>query len=192
MMRVLANWVRAHPRLRQRVRNFRMFFLRRWYRLSRVHPTFYMRGRSRISRDFVVGAHSIMGFGCWIPPNVRAGNYVMFAPGVAVVGADHRYDISGTPMLFSGRVPLPETIIEDDVWLGYGVTLMAGVRVGRGSIVAAGSIVTRDVPPYSVVAGVPAKVIKQRFEGPAAIAAHDAMLSQPPPAIGTYPEARGY
>lgn len=56
-----------------------------------------------------------------------------------------------------------DVIVEEDVWLGVNVTLLAGVTVGRGSIVAAGAVVTKDVPPYCIVGGVPAKVIKQKW-----------------------------
>lgn len=54
-------------------------------------------------------------------------------------------------------------IISDDVWIGYGATIMSGVHVGQGAVVAAGAVVTKDVPPYAIVGGVPAKVIKYRF-----------------------------
>jgi len=57
-----------------------------------------------------------------------------------------------------------DIVVSDDVWIGYGSTVMSGVTIGQGAVVAAGSVVTRDVPPYSIVGGVPAKVIKYRFE----------------------------
>ena len=56
-----------------------------------------------------------------------------------------------------------DIVLEDDVWIGYGCTILSGVTIGQGAIVAAGSVVTKDVPPYAVVGGVPAKVIKYRF-----------------------------
>lgn len=56
-----------------------------------------------------------------------------------------------------------DIVIDDDVWIGYGATIMAGVHVGQGAVVAAGAVVTKDVPPYAIVGGVPAKVIKYRF-----------------------------
>lgn len=56
-----------------------------------------------------------------------------------------------------------KVIIEDDVWLGTGAIILKGVTIGRGSVIAAGALVTKDVPPYSIVGGLPAKVIKMRF-----------------------------
>ena len=55
-------------------------------------------------------------------------------------------------------------VLHDYVWLGYGVTVLSGVEIGQGAVVAAGSVVTRDVPAYAVVGGVPARVIKYRFD----------------------------
>jgi acetyltransferase-like isoleucine patch superfamily enzyme len=100
----------------------------------------------------------------------------MFGADVSIVGADHRFDLAGTPMIFSGRPDLPETVIEDDVWLGGRSILMAGITVGRGSIIAAGSVVTRDVPPYSIMAGVPARLLRKRFDSAADERKHDEML----------------
>lgn len=55
-------------------------------------------------------------------------------------------------------------VIDDDVWIGYGATIMSGVHIGQGAVIAAGAVVTKDVPPYAIVGGVPAKIIKYRFE----------------------------
>ena len=57
-----------------------------------------------------------------------------------------------------------DIIVADDVWIGYGATIMSGVHIGQGAVVAADAVVTKDVPPYAIVGGVPAKVIKYRFE----------------------------
>lgn len=57
-----------------------------------------------------------------------------------------------------------DIIVEDDTWIGYRATIMSGVHIGKGAVIAAGSVVTKDVPPYAVVAGIPAKVIKYRFD----------------------------
>lgn len=57
-----------------------------------------------------------------------------------------------------------DIIIDDDVWIGYGATIMSGVHIGQGAVIASNSVVTKDVPPYAIVGGVPAKVIRYRFE----------------------------
>jgi acetyltransferase-like isoleucine patch superfamily enzyme len=104
----------------------------------------------------------------------------MLGPRVSFVGDDHRYDLPGTPMIFSGRPPLRETLVESDVWIGYGSVILSGVCIGRGSIVAAGSVVTKSIPPYEIWGGVPARRIKARFEAEASRQAHDRMLDQKP------------
>ena len=89
----------------------------------------------------------------------------MIASSVAIIGGDHRLDIVGVPIRFTGRDRKEKllTIIEDDVWVGHGTIIMAGVKIGRGVIVAAGSVVTKDVLPYTIVGGVPTKLIRYRF-----------------------------
>jgi len=104
----------------------------------------------------------------------------MIGPRVAIVGRDHLFTKPGTPIIFSGRPELPSTEIGDDVWIGYGAIVIAGVSIGRGAIVAAGAVVTRDVPPYTIVGGVPAKRIGQRFSTERELTAHEQMLSRNP------------
>lgn len=67
-------------------------------------------------------------------------------------------------------------MIEDDVWISYGANVLTGLTIGRGRVITAGSIVTRDIPPYSIAAGVPAKVIGKRFSDQATIALHEAAI----------------
>jgi len=102
--------------------------------------------------------------------NAEIGSYVLIANRVALIGRlDHDFRAIGTPVRFSpwsgdGDNSADKVVIEEDVWLGFGVTVLTGVRIGRGSIIAAGSVVTKDIPQYSIAAGVPAKVIDQRFD----------------------------
>lgn len=56
-----------------------------------------------------------------------------------------------------------DIIVGDDVWVGYGATILSGVHIGQGAVIAAGAVVNKDVPPYAIVGGIPAKVIKYRF-----------------------------
>lgn len=99
------------------------------------------------------------------------GNYCSIANGVKFLpSTDHALDrISTYPfkaMLLTGELEAlskGDIVLEDDVWVGYGATILSGVRIGQGAVIAAGSVVNKDVPPYAIVGGVPAKVIKYRF-----------------------------
>ena len=90
----------------------------------------------------------------------------MFGPNVTVMGGDHNYSQIGRYMFdVKDKSPLDDlpVIISNDVWLGAGCTILKGVTIGEGAIVAAGALVLKDVPPFSIVGGVPSKVIKERF-----------------------------
>lgn len=116
-----------------------------------------------ISKDLKIGYLSFIGSRCTIYPNVSIGNYSSLAPDVLVIGKDHEYRIPGTPICFSGRLYIPKTKILDEVWVGQRTIIMCGVTIGNGAIIAAGSVVVKDVEAYSIVGGNPAKFIKYRF-----------------------------
>ena len=94
------------------------------------------------------------------------GNNVIFGPRPTIITGDHRIDVIGK-FIIDSRDELPENdkpvIIEDDVWTGSNITILKGVTIGRGSIIAAGSVVTKSCPPYSIIGGCPAKIIRYRF-----------------------------
>ena len=99
---------------------------------------------------------------------LKIGNKVIFGPHPTIITGDHRFDIVGKYIIdIHDDEKLPNqdapVIIEDDVWLGANVTVLKGVTIGRGSVVAAGAVVTKSFPPYSIIGGVPAKFIKRRF-----------------------------
>lgn len=114
---------------------------------------------------------------------IRIGSHVMFGPEVTIRGGNHRTDLVGRHMTEVGpaeKRPSDDqgVIIEDDVWIGTRAIILCGVKIGRGAIVAAGAVVTRNVPPYAVVGGVPAKVIKYRWDVDT-ILTHEAALYSP-------------
>ena len=157
------------------IRRILMLYVWAVHGLRGIHSTCRVVFPNRISKDFILGPYSLVSRGVSICGKVRAGKYVMIAPDVTIAGADHIFDEVGVPMYFAGRPELPETVIGDDVWIGARVCLIAGVRVGRGAILAMGSVVTKDVPPYAIVGGVPAEVIRYRFNEDE-ISEHDRML----------------
>jgi acetyltransferase-like isoleucine patch superfamily enzyme len=144
----------------------------------KVHYSNQLAKPKAISKDISMGKFCYIGKKSWMCSKVTLGNYVMIAPECAILGGDHRYDIPATAIIFSGRPEsLKETIIEDDVWIGYRVIINSGVRIGRGSIIASGSVVTKDIIPYSIVGGSPAQLIKMRFDD-LDIATHDLYLGK--------------
>lgn len=160
-------------------RSLLMAYRRRHHGLKDVHPTFYIAGKALIAPDLKADAYSFINAGCRVGPGVSLGKYTMLGPEVAIIGGDHRWDQPGTPTIFSGRPELKPTVIEDDAWLGFRATVIAGVRIGRGAIIAAGAVVTKDVPPYEIHGGVPAKKIGERFARAEDREAHDRMLNEP-------------
>jgi maltose O-acetyltransferase len=117
--------------------------------------------------NFGCGKNIRIGKNCQINERVyiqsaRIGDYVLIAPRVSILGKQHRFDRIDIPMALQGTSENIPPVIEDDVWIGRNVVVMPGVTIGKGSIVGANAVVTRDIEPYSVVGGVPAKVIKKR------------------------------
>lgn len=94
------------------------------------------------------------------------GRKVIFGPHPTIITGDHRTDVVGK-FIMDSHDKLPENdapvTIEDDVWAGCNVTILKGVTIGRGSVIAAGAVVTKSCPPYSIIGGVPAKILKFRF-----------------------------
>jgi acetyltransferase-like isoleucine patch superfamily enzyme len=116
--------------------------------------------------EIVIGDHSGLNPYVVIYGNVRLGRYNMVAPHVVLAGGDHRFDDATRPMKVQGHVSRGIKT-DDDVWIGANAVVVDGVHIGQGAIVAAGAVVTKDVEPYAIVGGNPAKVIKYRPNRPA-------------------------
>ncbi len=164
--------------LKKVYKRIRMYFLRRIRGLKNVHPTFYLGKNCQISKDLVAGAYSYIGPKSEIYPRVSIGDYSMLAGNVKIIGGDHTFGTVQTPIIFSDRGVIAKTIIGKDVWIGTNSIIMVGVKLGDGCIVAAGSVVTKDVEPFSIIAGIPAKFIKYRFSSKEDALRHGKMLSK--------------
>lgn len=158
------------------IRSLYKLFTRWRLGLRHVHPTTLIVHPRFVARDFRTGCDCFLNASCWVGPGVVFREYVLCGPDVMFVGDDHNFDSIGTPITFSGRPPLRATRVGDDVWIGARAIVMAGTTIGSGAIVAAGAVVTRDVEPFAIVAGMPAKVIGYRFENEEARNAHLATL----------------
>lgn len=127
----------------------------------------WAKNRIVIGDNFYIGRFSQIECDSEIGDNVILGNNVAF-----VGKYDHHYHQIGTPIRLASQIRnldycwkglKSKIIVEDDVWIGYGAVIISGIRIGKGSIIAAGSVVVKDVSPYCIVGGNPATFIKYRF-----------------------------
>lgn len=158
-------------------RFLKRLIIRYYYNLRNVHPTFNIGGPVQISTDLIAEEYSFVGKNCNIYPGVSLGRYTMLAPNVQIIGADHRFDLVGIPTTFSGRLELKKTVIGRDVWIGSNSIVFTGVQIGDGAIIAAGSVVTKNVEPFTIVGGVPAKFLRNRFQSKYDENVHTEMLN---------------
>lgn len=110
-----------------------------------------------IGNHFYINNHcTLLGFG-----SIKIGDYVMLGEYCEILAGEHEY--SGLQPMMLQETKSGSIIIEDDVWVGTHAVILPNVTIGRGSIIAAGAVVTKSVPPFTIVGGVPAKIIKRRF-----------------------------
>jgi len=156
--------------------------------LKHLPPTYYPGGRiiKAIRYFFCKGLFKSCGHGVVIEPNahipfhkveigsnsgigpnarlgaVKIGDNVMMGPDVIILSSNHIFDSRLLPMSLQGRIEDNPVVIGDDVWIGARVIILPGVHVGRGAILGAGAVVSRNVPEYAIVAGNPARIVRQR------------------------------
>lgn len=167
------------------VKKIRIWYLRRikWrnYKFGKdfyvgVRVSLWARDELKIGDNFYMGKDSQIETDCIIGDNVMIGNKV------GIVGKyDHDYQRIGVPIRLAPRIRDKDydwkgldqrTIIEDDVWIGYGATIMGGITLKKGCIIAAGSLVTKDTEAYSIYGGNPARKISDRFNTKEDLEAH--------------------
>ena len=111
-----------------------------------------------------LGSNSSIGINSRIPASTKIGDDVMMGPDVVILEAQHRFDDTAIPMTQQGYTDAKPVTICDDVWIGTRAIILPGVTIGKGVVVGAGAIVTKDVPAYAVYAGNPGRIIKYRNE----------------------------
>ena len=110
--------------------------------------------------DVIIGDHTRIGLHNTIIGPVTIGSHVNLAQGITITALNHNFDDSEKRIDQQG-ISTKEVVLEDDIWVGANAVILPGVTIGKHAVVAAGAIVTKDVPPHSLVAVVPAKVIRQ-------------------------------
>ena len=116
------------------------------------------------SPKVTLGDYSGIGINAKIYGTCHIGRYVMMGTDVTIITRNHRFDRTDIPMMEQGFEEERPVYIGNDVWIGDRALILPGVHIGDGSIIAAGAVVTKDVSPYSIVAGVPARKIRDRLE----------------------------
>lgn len=109
-----------------------------------------------------IGNNSGIGKNSVVMSYAEIGENVMMGEGCFIYTRNHKFDRTDVPMCMQGFDEYKPVIVSDDVWIGSRVTILPGVKVGKGAVIGAGAVVTKNVPDYAVVGGVPAQVIKYR------------------------------
>ena len=109
--------------------------------------------------DVIIGDNTLIGMGNVLIGPVTIGNNVIFAQNIVASGLNHGYQEPTVPIM-NQPVSTAQIVVEDDCWIAANVVLTAGITIGKHTVVGAGSVVTKSIPPYSVVAGNPARVLK--------------------------------
>lgn len=110
-----------------------------------------------------VGNNVAIGMATFVETNLEIGDDVLISSHVSFVGNDHRFDDPNQTVYWAGRLPPSTVILEGDNLIGHKTTIIGNVRIGRGCIVGAGAVVTKDLPANTICAGVPARPIRDRF-----------------------------
>lgn len=117
--------------------------------------------RFGLGNNISIGNYSGLGINCSIRGPLSIGDNVMMGPDVIILTRNHKFNDLSNPMNRQGA-EIKEVIIENDVWIGCRSIILPGIKIGNGAIIAAGAVVTKDVPEYAIVGGNPARIIKYR------------------------------
>lgn len=143
----------------KKIRGFlcRRIFKKAAKNINIEHRTFFGSGY-----DIEIGENSALGINCRVSGPLEIGDNVMMGPDVMIYTSNHNFDRKDVPMIKQGNSEKKKVTIGNDVWIGARVIILPGVTISDGAVIAAGSVVTKDVPQYIVVGGNPARIIKER------------------------------
>ena len=137
----------------------RSFLVKKYLKSCGVNPR--VKKGAEMSPNAMLGDFSELGTRCMIQANVHIGSNVIMGPDVKIYSRNHNFDSMEIPIQRQGK-KYYHTVIGNDVWIGANVIITAGCSVGNHVVIAAGAVVTKDVPDYAIVGGVPAKVLRIR------------------------------
>lgn len=145
-VRPILNWVFGHIR-----------------KIKEIGEGFQLPIGASIPAGSRLGRYAYIGKGFYAPSPISVGDLCMISTSVTLVGNDHGTDSIDRPMRLDFRWSHAVTVFEADVWVGHGAIIRAGITIGRGAMIAAGAVVTKNVEPYSIIGGNPARLIRRRF-----------------------------
>ena len=166
----------------KKIRNRLILWKNRHYMTAGANFTCGQGTRFWAKDTIEIGDNCYFGRYCCIESDLKMGNQGLVANQVAMVGKlDHDLSVVETPIRSAPEIrdpgynpPLGQRLITvgDDVWIGYGTIILSGVTIGHGAIIAAGSLVTKDIPPFEIHAGAPTRKIRDRFDSESDLQRH--------------------
>ena len=159
MYKLTASWLPKSQRMR-----FAKILRRFWAKriISGIGENVNIEKGAFFTPGLSIGNNSGVGIDCELYGKISIGNDVMMGPEVVIYTTGHKHDSVDVPMRLQGNEEPREVVIGNDVWIGRRAMIMPGVTIGDGCLIAAGAVVTKDIPPYTIAGGVPAKVVKKR------------------------------
>ncbi|HLN94906.1 MAG TPA: acyltransferase [Flavobacterium sp.] len=142
----------------------RYFAARRMFKECGTNVNVGQGARFGNGRNICIGDNSSIGINAKVPDNIIIGKDVMMGLNVTIFSSNHEFSRTDIPMRKQGYRKYGPTVIEDDVWIGSGAYIMPGITIRKGTIIAAGAVLTKEFPAYSIVGGNPARLIKSRIE----------------------------
>lgn len=159
LYKVFASWLPMGQRSKF-AKHIRYFFARH---ICQLGKNVNVERKAYFTPALIVGDDSGVGVNSEIYGPVTIGKNVMMGPEVIIYTGGHEFSRTDIPIQNQGNAPVKPVGIGDDCWIGRRVMIMPGVHIADGCVIGAGAVVTKDIPPYSVAAGVPARVIRSRL-----------------------------